>query len=622
MKRVATIIALFTTALHADVTIVREGKVAAVIVLPDRFESEAKLPATRLSHESLTVALAAVELADYLSKSTGTRPAIVPESKAPAPGIHSRLFVGPCKATLELLAESTPAEEWIVRTRGNDLYLIGGDLSIGGMPCRGTLFAVYDFLEREIGVRWLFPGELGEVVPRHKDLVLPVIDRREQPRIEKRKIRNQSLTREDTFAPILESWGLTVEAWKAAHSEAVYGPWFSRMKLGMRVDIDGGHAYSGWWEKYGKTHPEWFALQPDGTRTQKPVRERLCKSNPALWDEIARVKIEEFRADPELLTASICPNDGGANQFCVCEACRALDPAGLDSESLSDRVFTFYNEIAIRVARERPDRSLVAYAYSVYRDPPVRMQALSPNLIIGFVGLDQPSIEAWSRIAPKLYIRPNDLGPVIDLGMPRNHAAHLARSVKFAVEHKAVGFDFDNCHGNWSNHGLDYFILAKALQNPELDVRSTIADYCQSAYGAGAEAMGRYYDRLEKISDSVRADTLLKAKSPYAARLRTHYSGKALDELVNEIKNAREAIGTGDSAALARLEMAAEGVNYARLVTALLEVAHEKKSTEYANRYRAVETFLKSKVLTPELAPLHSYRYLRMALAYVEREVE
>ncbi len=31
---------------------------------------------------------------------------------------------------------------------------------------------------------------------------------------------------------------------------------------------------------------------------------------------------------------------------------------------------------------------------------------------------------------------------------------------------------------------------------------------------------------------------------------------------------------------------------------------------------------LEAKVLTPSLAALHSHRYLRMALSYVEREVE
>jgi hypothetical protein len=68
--------------------------------------------------------------------------------------------------------------------------------------------------------------------------------------------------------------------------------------------------------------------------------------------------------------------------------------------------------------------------------------------------------------------------------------------------------------------------------------------------------------------------------------------------------------------------MAAESVKYARLITALLEVAHDKKSPDYTDRLNAVEAFLKAKVLTPELAPLHSHRYLRMALSYAEREVE
>jgi len=186
--------------------------------------------------------------------------------------------------------------------------------------------------------------------------------------------------------------------------------------------------------------------------------------------------------------------------------------------ALSDRVFTFFNESAKRACAEMPDRSLVAYAYSVYRTPPARLKALEPNLIVGYVGLDLEAIDAWSKIAPKLYIRPNDLGPAIDLGMPRNHAAYLAEAVKFCVEHHAIGFDFDNCQGNWRGHGLDYYVLGKALWNPDLNARAIIAIY--------------------------------------------------------------------------------------------------------AERLAAVETMLKSKALTPELASLHSHRYLRMALSYAEREVE
>ena len=620
----------------ADITLVSDGEAQAVIIVPEGLYKQVQKPAAELTNAAMSVPLAAVAMANYLQKVSGVRPVIATETQN---GVEAatRIFIGHCKANADLAVQP---EEFVIRTKGNDLHIRGGDTAPGGLICQGTLYGVYDFIERELGVRWLFPGEHGEVVPKQSTITIPDLDRSEQPRIEKRKVRNQAVTREDTFAPVLKQWGIDMEAWKTAHGPEATGAWFRHMRLGARIEIEGGHAYAGWWEKYGKEHPDWFALQPDGTRTQQPERERLCKSNPALWDEIARLRIAEFKADPSKRMASLAPNDGGANKWCMCAACRALDPADApkllndrslidpatklpfaEYPALTDRVFTFFNEIAKRVRREMPDRDLVAYAYSVYRTPPVKIGPLEPNLIIGYVGLDPADIEAWSRIAPRLYIRPNDLGPAIDLGLPRNNAVHLADAVKFAVEHKAIGFDFDNCHGNWSAHGLDYYVLGKALWNPALDVRAIIADYCQAAYGPAAAPMQRYHDRLEKISDQVRADPQLAPRSPHAVRLRRYYSEEELTALESDLAEAKNL--SGDIAGVqARIQMAAESVKYARLVTSLLEVAHDKKSPLFTERLTAVEAFLKTKVLTPELAPLHSHRYLRMALAYAEREVE
>ena len=619
----------FSAAL-ADITLVRDGKAQAVIIVPEGLSKHVQRPASQLTSAGMSVPLAAVELADYLQKVGGVRTAIATETQK---GVEAatRIYIGHCKANADLAVQP---EEFVIRTKGSDLHICGG------LICRGTLYGVYDFIERELGVRWLFPGEHGEVAPKQATITLPDINRRFQPRIAKRKVRDVAMSRKDTFAPVLEKWGVALDAWKKARGPDVNAPWHRRMRLGQRVEINGGHAFAGWWEKYGQEHPEWFALQPDGTRTQTLPRERLCKSNPALWDGIARVKIAEFKANPALLTASISPNDGGKNKFCMCEACRALDPAEApkilnDSQlidpatklpfaeypSLSDRIFTFFNEIAARVHREMPDRDLVAYAYSVYRSVPVKVKQLQPNLIIGYVGFNHAEIEAWSKIAPKLFIRPNDLGPAVDLGMPRNHAAWLAQGVKFGVEHKAIGFDFDNGHGNWSAHGLDYYVLSKALWNPDLDVRATIADYCRAAYGPAAEVMQQYHDALEKISDKVRNDKELGVRSPKAARLRRYYSDAALTKLETHLQ-AAQALQADDPGVQARIQMAADAVKYARLVTSLLQVAHDKKSPLYIERLAAVEAFLATKVLTPELAPLHSHRYLRMALSYAEREVE
>ena len=640
-SRVFAFLLLFTTSLHAEVTLCREGEMLVTIVVPEQEVKKAQKQVADLSSEDANVSLAAAAVAHYLQRITGAMPQIISDALA-TPKDHALICIGPVRQSAALMKElSLKPEEYLLRTDGNVIHIVGGDVAGGSDAAKGTLFGAYEFIESVLGVRWLFPGEHGEVVPQMKTLVIADLSQRFQPPIQKRKVRNQAITREDTFAPVLEKWGLTVEAWKAAHDPKIEGMWFRRMRLDQRIKIEGGHAYAGYWDKLGKEHPEWFALQPDGTRTQKPPRERLCKSNPALWEYIAQQRIAEFQANPGMMTASLAPNDGGGNKFCMCERCRALDPPEapklLDDRSLidpatklpfpeypalSDRVFTFFNEIAKRVRAAVPERSLVCYAYSVYRTPPVRLKALEPNLIVGYVGLDLEAIGAWSKIAPQLYIRPNDLGPAIELGLPRNHAAHLAKAVKFCIEHHAIGFDFDNCHGNWSSHGLDYYVLCKALWNPDLDVRATIADYCRAAYGPGADAMLRYHERLETISDQVRADVNLTSRTPSHMRLRLYYTDAALMELEADMAAAQQAVPAADVATNSRIAMAAESVRYARLVTALLEVAHDKKSPTFTERHAAVEAHLKSKVLTPELAPLHSHRYLRTALAYAEREVE
>jgi len=526
-------------------------------------------------------------------------------------------------------------EEYLVRSVGLNIHLLGGDLAEDGEPARGTWFAACEFLETVLGIRWLYPGPHGEVVPEQRTLIVGDLDLRGQPPLPKRRIRNMAISREDTFAPVLEKWGTTLDAWKAAQGGPEPDAWYARQRLGQRMEIQAGHAYDSWYERYHKTHPEFFALQPDGTRNQVPVRARLCKSNPALWDAIAADSIAKLKADPKLRVISISPNDGGKNKFCMCPACRALDPVEapqilkdsqlvdattgkpfLSYPSLSDRVFTFYNEVANRIHVEMPDRLVGVIAYSVYRDPPVRLKSLAPNIILGYVGMDRAKIEAWSKLAPRLFIRPNDLGPSIDLGMPRNHAVWFAESVKFGVDHHAIAFDFDNGHGNWGGHGLDHHVLAKALWNPGVDPRAVIADYCNTAYGPAAADLQAYWEQLEKVSDGVRADPKLASRSS-PERLLAHYTPEVLNDLEAHIAEAI-ARASKNEAIQARIRLTADAVQYARLVTTLIATATQpggKQSPDYATQFAAVEKHLKNTLSTPALASLHSHRYLRMALA-------
>lgn len=157
MKHTLTLLTglLFAPLATADITLIRDGQPQVVIIVPDGLYKHVQKPAEQLTSDGVSVPLAAVELADYLGKIGGTRPQIATETQKGIPE-GPRIFVGPCQASADLAPKP---EEIVVVTRDGHLHLCGGDSGPGGMACRGTLFAVYDLLERDLGVRWLGLGD-------------------------------------------------------------------------------------------------------------------------------------------------------------------------------------------------------------------------------------------------------------------------------------------------------------------------------------------------------------------------------------------------------------------------------------------------------------------------------
>ena len=79
--------------------------------------------------------------------------------------------MGACNATKRVvdLAQLQP-EGFVIKSDGNDLFIVGRDTTDGGLEVAGTHYGVSEFLERFVGVRWLMPGPLGEVVPKQPTL--------------------------------------------------------------------------------------------------------------------------------------------------------------------------------------------------------------------------------------------------------------------------------------------------------------------------------------------------------------------------------------------------------------------------------------------------------------------
>ena len=64
-----------------------------------------------------------------------------------------------------LAGKELPLEGYRIKSVGNVLFLVGNDVRPDNRaPLSGSRHAAVALLERHLGFRWLWPGELGEVV--------------------------------------------------------------------------------------------------------------------------------------------------------------------------------------------------------------------------------------------------------------------------------------------------------------------------------------------------------------------------------------------------------------------------------------------------------------------------
>ncbi len=109
---------------------------------------------------------AAQTLADYLNRITGASFPVVTDAEPPA---AKELVVGVTSREAARFADRSTWDDDAVRllTDGQTLFLTGGS-------ARGTLYAVYTFLEDWLGCRW-FTHDLT-VTPEQETLALPAVD--------------------------------------------------------------------------------------------------------------------------------------------------------------------------------------------------------------------------------------------------------------------------------------------------------------------------------------------------------------------------------------------------------------------------------------------------------------
>ena len=151
---------------------------------------------------------------------------------------------------------------------------------------RGTLFGVYDFLERHAGVRMYFPGELGTIIPKSERIEVPEGRRVVEPVF---TVRRYGF---DDGAMPKEVLGATKEGTEVAAKRL---NWYRLRMETSHTPCCHGNRWCYLLERFHETHPEYFVLKPgkDGKLVRDvsfPTKEdrhkgHLCHTSK-VWDEI------------------------------------------------------------------------------------------------------------------------------------------------------------------------------------------------------------------------------------------------------------------------------------------------------------------------------------------------
>lgn len=576
----------------------------AAIILPDNPSTSSKQ--------------AAALLRDYFTRISKARLIIANEAGLKTIGKSFEVNGQPVKSLIAigttLLAQKAGIKAgdlapggYRLQTRDNVLYLVGQDTTPAQLSVYGTRNGAYALLENYFGVRWLWPGEGGTVIKPESTLTLAPLNESDQPVLGERRLWNGYPAVDTSMArrrlhTAMRRLQRSQESYAAKRKQSPL--WFDAMRLGNENPIRYAQGFfTDWWPKYGATHPEYFALQPDGTRSQDAGAAhsaRLDVSNPQLIEAVANQAIEYFRANPNARSFSLSPNDGGPQSFCMCEACRRLDPPNaptisfryhkdgkpvyIDYPSLSDRYVSFYARVAEIVNKQYPDRLFGAYAYSTYKTPPLYAR-LPSNVVIGFVGLtyfneetrlkDRANWDGWTRAATQLFVRPNALHG--GYGFPAVYVHKLDEDIKHMYQTGMIAGNFDAVLHNWASHGLNYYVLAKLLWDPSQNVDDIVQDYCKQGFGTAAPAMQRYFSELEKLTNTI-AETRTDVDNSQVEddlsqyefwrnvkqMTRMHYTRARIGHLQTILNEAKRAAGK-DKQVQARIVFLEQGLRYSRV---------------------------------------------------------
>ena len=564
---------VYPTPAGAPVEIVRGGQPRAVV-----YVAEAK--------PSATLVRMVQELGEVVKLSTGAE--LVTVAAPPAPD-QAAMIIGDCAESRQagIEADQLPLEGFEVKTAGKRVFLVGSTQALppnagynDQYGNEGTAWAVADFLERFVGVRWYWPTEVGgRCLTMTDTLTVPAVHYSDEPAFRMREFSN---TREGYTRPFASRWehnnGVTpsAEAIPPELNRIAMAPLLDCLRAGTswpyKIKV---HMPQQVWKDQGlvQQHPELFELKENGERNFS----MLCYGNQATlafllagceayWDNNPAAMAPWNNHGPSWVTGTcvtVSPFDEPVH--CYCPDCAPLyDPTGGGGDgygSASEIMGRFVKKMCEAVKQRWPDRKVLFLAYTNYTvcpaevDFPDNLEIQQCTMATGLMRqadarkLMEDNERAWSRkVGGKIttWEYPHRVPEWTNAPV---QYPHVIQSY-YRDQRDVLAGSFLNAGGisEWSKAAPTDYCLLRLLWNPEMNVDAMLDEMCRRLFGKAAgparELLRLECDRWEgapwresvgdagRIPARVFADTWPPQVVAQMEKLRQQAREKTKDDLV------------------------------------------------------------------------------------------
>lgn len=432
---------------------------------------------------------AATLLTNYIIKSLG---GVIPIVKQPSSNCMLHINVGATEYANKLIFPDLDADGFIIEFPNTNNIVIHGGSDYG------TEFGVDEFIERYLGVRWLFPGELGECIPIRQSITITNITVRQEPVFLMRTLAGLP--------------GLQIGECRV---------WSKRLRMRSWPD-------SRLWcehnigktiippKKYVVSNPEFFPIH-NGTRYLPSTNSagvwslskwQPCYSNEKTITEAVKNICEYFTNNPSEQCCSLGVNDESG--YCQCGACLnavAGKTNFLGLANYSDQYYNWINKVVESVLTNFPNKYFGLLAYSEVIQPPSNFRLnsrVTPMItyerlkwiVTDIKNNDQELTKQWNFKSQSLGWYDYTYGQKYLI--PREWFHLMADYYRFAKSNNVTYLYSEATPQTNYMEWPKLYISMKLQWNPNLDVETLLNEWYIDAVGAAsATYIAQYFSLWE-----------------------------------------------------------------------------------------------------------------------------